>query len=110
MEVILVGGLALFGYELSKNGKKPRKQPEKIKMVRFENEYPIKDDETLKGTNEIHRYANRYNHNLEASDTFKQDRLERFIGTTDYVYQTKIEQGPLLRLPKIQIRLHISVL
>jgi hypothetical protein len=97
MEVILVGGLALFGYELSKNGKKPRKQPEKIKMVRFENEYPIKDDETLKGTNEIHRYANRYNHNLEASDTFKQDRLERFIGTTDYVYQTKIEQGPLFK-------------
>tara|TARA_B100001094_G_scaffold172061_1_gene166384 strand:- start:272 stop:1702 length:1431 start_codon:yes stop_codon:yes gene_type:complete len=106
MELVLVGGLALLGHEFSKNGKKSRKQPEKIKKVRFENEFPIKDDTTLQGTVELNKVP--YYRSERAMNTWrdeiKQDRLERFIGTTDYVYQSKVEQEPLFKPTEMKMR------
>jgi len=104
MELLLIGGLAFMGYELSKTGKSGSKTAKPATIKQNVNEYPFKNDPRL-STNP----ANNQMNNLEPffrreggmglvnNSDIKSRNMESFTGTDNIEFKSKREQTPLFK-------------
>ena len=87
MEVLILSGLALIGYELSSNGKTTRRSSEPKSILKPVNKYPIKDDNSPKP---FFRSAQ-----VQKSNTYLQElgskRIEGYTGVGDPTWKHKTE-------------------
>lgn len=97
MEIIILGGLAVLGYELSKNGKAPREGTGGVRRappLPPKNAHPYKNDARATNPNVVDTpfYAARsYGGDPGNYDSFAQNRMETFTGTSDVTFQHKRE-------------------
>lgn len=99
MEFVVLSGLALLGYEISKNGKTPRIEKhstENKNLLKRSNKYPIESPEYIHNPGHIGKPLSQvpYFSSVRSQNTnenFKQGRMEAFTGSSDVMFQHKKE-------------------
>ena len=94
MEVLVLSGLAYIGYELSKDGKTPRRPLKDTSTMKRCNAYPIKDDKMPEVPTPSHNNMVPYFTSAKAqntNDNYKQRNLETFTGSDNIGFQSKRE-------------------
>lgn len=96
MEILILSGLAYLGFELSKDGKVPRRTLNDTKTLERRNKYPISDDVHPP----IHNNMTPFFTSAKSQNTneeYKQRSLETFTGTDNCAFQSKRECETLFR-------------
>lgn len=109
MEVALIIGLGIAGYELNRNGKQPRYKEPLINKEERKNKFPFESDcktrprtieeKILKDNYKFQPFfasAAKQNHN----ENQIQQRFEMFTGTDDVFYKSKKEIEPMFKPTK----------
>ena len=94
MELLVLSGLAYIGYELSKDGKTPRRPLKDKKLLECSNKYPIQSDVHPEIPVPSHNNMVPYFTSTKAQNTnadYKQRSLETFTGTDNIGFQSKRE-------------------
>jgi hypothetical protein len=94
MEIIVISGLALLGYELSKDNKIPRKKQNikpqlTTKCQTNSNKYPFVDDKITKNSFLEHNQPFFTERKVSSNDVQKQRRMESFTGTDTEMFWKK---------------------
>ena len=100
MEMLILSGLAYLGYELSKDGKVPRRSLNDTKLKERCNKYPISNDIVPEIPVPDHNNMVPYFTSAKAQNTnesYKQRNLETFTGTDASLFQSKREQEALFQ-------------
>ena len=100
MEFVILAGLAVAGYELSKNGKVPRKGVDGVEnksLLKDNNKYPFRHESKTTNPNmiDVPYYSSKsYGHDTVFRDNYEnysQNRMETFTGTSDVIFKHKKE-------------------
>ena len=92
MEIALLSGLALLGYELSKNGKNPRVNVAHKQALQRPNRYPIQDDKVIQQP--VYKQPQPFFKSAKSQNTkesVKQQQMETFTGSDNVGWQHKRE-------------------
>jgi len=113
MEIVVLSGLALLGYELSKNNKQPRNHAKVVKKTNTEskrcNKYPF-DDKKVSHTSFLNENKPFFTERkVSTNDTQKQRRMESFTGAdTEIYWQKKQEVENMFKPQKDLTNIHGS--
>lgn len=89
MEAIIIGALALVGYEISKNPKTSRRKTENVTLLKDKNAYPSENEAIQPHNNMTPFFTSAKSQNT--NDDVKQRRIETFTGCDDISFQSKKE-------------------
>ena len=100
MEILILSSLAYIGFELSKEGKVPRRILNNTKIPERCNKFPIKSDTHPPIPTELHNNTVPYFKSAKTqntNDAYKQRNLETFTGTDSIGFQSKREREPMFQ-------------